>query len=89
MSLTEKQVESLTIELTREPFTDWVTLTLPDGQSFDMDWEEIKMWMKLRNADMDIVDKALDDVYNFYSSTVIIKNPRIVKVKLGKDDPKI
>ena len=74
--------EPLTVELTREPFSTLVTLKTGES-SEDLDWEDVREWFKMRGANMDVIEKALDRVYNFYSASVTIKNPRQYK---GNDD---
>ena len=66
----------LTVDLKREPFGLFFELTLEDGQSEELEPEDVRTWFKLRGADMDKLEKILDHVWNFGSATVTVKNPR-------------
>ena len=66
----------LTIELRREPFMEWFVLQVDDGSSEELDPEDARSWFKMRGANMDSVEKALDYCWNFYSATIVIKSPK-------------
>jgi hypothetical protein len=79
------------VKMYREPGCpggETVELTLENGEVFDLDAEECRQWFRLRGANMDVVENALDDCWNFWRSEVTIKNYRDIRVKRA-DDPTI
>ncbi len=66
----------LTIDLRREPGLEWFVLQVDDGSSEELDPEDARSWFKMRGANMDAVEKALDYCWNFYKATIVIKNPK-------------
>jgi hypothetical protein len=77
------QSKSLTFFVTREPFTDFFTIHLvdpttgkPNGQTEELDVDETYTWFKERGADMALLEKALDHVWNFYKGAFEISNYR-------------
>lgn len=73
---TPKLDNLLHVIVTREPFMDFYTLTLDDGTTEELELEECKQWFKERGADMDKLDKALDQCWNFYRAEINIKHPK-------------
>ena len=71
--------QPLTIELRREPGLDWFVLNVSDGSSEELDPEDARSWFRMRGANMDAVEKALDYCWNFYNATIVIKNPKTPK----------
>jgi hypothetical protein len=68
----------MTVTVTREIPLPWFTLTTADGQTEDMDPDQIREWFSGIGADMYRIDKALDYVWNFGSyrpATITIENP--------------
>ncbi len=62
--------KSLTVFITREPFTDFFILHIPDGKGGwhpqeELDVEDTVEWFRARGANMEALDKALDHVWNF------------------------
>jgi hypothetical protein len=82
-------LKSLTYIVTREPFTDFFIVHLVDprtGKHYDphqtqeLSLEDTQEWFKARGADMILLEKALDHVWNFYKGAFEISNykePRI------------
>lgn len=66
----------LTVVLKRDPYLEWFVLNLDDGSSEELDPEDARSWFKMRGANMDAVEKALDYCWNFYNATIVIKNPK-------------
>ncbi len=64
----------------REPYGDTLTLKLPigDGQTYYMDCEEMRDWMRRVGVSMSIVDRTLDYVWNFYKVRVDLVAQRFV-----------
>jgi len=65
-----------TILITREPFGDWFTLTLPNGHTEELEPDPCRQWFKERGAKMDAVEKVLDHVWNFQRANINIANFR-------------
>ena len=84
-------VEPLTVAVSRIPFEDWVTVTMPgSAQSWQLDPEECREWFRIRGADMDAVEKATDYLYSgFPAVTITIRNPRNLAKVLTRKDPLI
>ena len=66
----------LHVLITREPFSDFFVITLDNGHSEELEVEDTRKWFKDRGADMDKMEKALDQTWNFQRCEVIIDNPR-------------
>ena len=81
--------QPFTVKITREPYCDDFILTLPDGTSEELDPQTTRLWFKVRNANMDEIEIILDDVWNFLSAEVTIKNPRFPKPAPSRINPKI
>ena len=64
------------MRVTREPFSDFYEIHLPDGQVEELEIEEVKKWFDDRGADMYAIDKALDYVWNFHKADITIRHPR-------------
>ena len=73
--LTTKRA-SLHVLITREPFIDYFVITLDNGHTEELEPEECRAWFKERGANMDVVEKSLDHVWNFYRVEVNINNPK-------------
>lgn len=77
-----------TVKLDREPFLPFVTLTVDNGSTEELEAEEARAWFRARGADMDQVEKCLDHVWNFYHAVFVI-NDYHDPVVLGHEQPKI
>jgi len=64
------------VVITRQPFIDYFTLRLENGYTYELEPEDTRAWFKIRNADMDTVERALDHCWNFGYSEVRIHNFR-------------
>jgi len=78
----------LTVNITREAWSDYFCLELDNGHSEELEPEDARSWFRVRGADMEVVDKALDHCWNFYRSNVEISNPRS-PVSTSKLNPKL
>ena len=72
----QKNPQPLRVIMRREPFDDQIKLTLPDGSSDEFDTEQTRSWFKARGANMDVIEEALTQIWNFYDAVVTIKNPK-------------
>ena len=77
----------LTVHVTREYGLEWFELKLDDGTSEELDPDETRAWFKARGANMDVVEKALDYVWNFGRSTIVIRSP--IAPKRSLLDPRV
>jgi hypothetical protein len=67
---------TLRVFLVREPFDDFYLIVQDDGKSEELEEDDVRQWLKDRGADEELVQKSVDQTWNFYSAQVIIKNPR-------------
>jgi hypothetical protein len=81
--------EPVLITIRRQAFVDYFTLTLPNGFTEELDPTETRDWFKKRNADMDVVERALDHAWNFYYSVVRIHNFREPAIRHEIAEPEI
>lgn len=82
----------LTVKITREPGMDWFTLFMPDNSSEDVDAVEAVEWFRLRHKgrmDYTLIERAIDDAWNFGEAYVIIETPRYPKPEYTRTSPKI
>lgn len=89
-------LKSLTFLVTREPFSDYFMIHLvdpftgrPNGQTEELDVDETYDWFRTRGADMILLEKALDHVWNFQKGAFEISNYREPPVKNAAIRPKI
>lgn len=68
----------MAVKIDREPGMDFLVLTLEDGTTEELDVDDTREWFRLRGANMDKIDKALDYVWNFYHATVNINMPKAI-----------
>ena len=66
----------LHVLITREMFSIFYTLTLPDGSSEELEIEEMREWFRVRGANMDIAEEAFTQCWNFLRAEVEIHNPK-------------
>lgn len=87
---TATSVHPLHVTILRPPFTgDFFTLVLDNGQSEELEVEETREWFRVRGANMDVVEKALDEAWNFAESGITIKNPKVPRVLHSAIQPKL
>lgn len=79
-------VQPLRVVLRREPFDTVLTIKLPDGSSEELDPDQARSWFKLRGANMDVVEKTLDHLWNFYNAVLVIKNPKHIPIRVKPSD---
>lgn len=72
----ERAKQPLVVLVEREYWIPWFKITLPNGQSEELDPDETVAWFKVRGADMPIVEKALDHCWNFRRCVIEIENPK-------------
>lgn len=80
---------ALFVAIYREMFSDFFHLTLQNGHSEEIHYEEIRNWFKERGAEMDPLEKALDEAWNFQHSTFIIVRPKTPFKDQGRHTPKL
>ena len=61
------RIEKGILHIEREPATDWITMTFPNGDSYSLDVVEMKIWMRMMRIDEDDSRSPLDRVWNFYN----------------------
>lgn len=67
---------SLRVWLIREPFDDFYLVYLDDGKSEELEELDVRKWLADRGAEEELVQRSVDQAWNFYSACVIIPNPR-------------
>ncbi len=60
----------LHVFITREPFSDFFVIRLDNGHTEELEVEDTRQWFKDRGANMDKVEKVLDQVWNFQRAEV-------------------
>ena len=71
--------DALNVRLLREPFLDFFTVQLDGGYSEELEPDEAREWFRLRGANMNMVEKAMDHCWNFYEAEIWIKEPKTPK----------
>lgn len=71
-----KLTAALHVTITREMWGEFFTLIMDNGQTEELDPEEIRAWFKVRGANMDKIEKVLDHVWNFGRAEAEIENPK-------------
>lgn len=66
---------ALHVVIRREMFSDFFQVYLSDKHTEELHYEEVREWFKLRGADMDALEKALDHAWNFQESEFVILRP--------------
>jgi hypothetical protein len=67
---------ALHVILLREMWGDFFTLVLDSGHTEELEPEETRTWFKVRGADMDKMEKVLDQCWNFGRAEAIIDNSK-------------
>lgn len=80
---------ALIIHIHRDMFSDYVTLTLANGYTEELHWEEVRDWFKQRGANMDAAEKALDYAWNFKDADFVIQHPKNPIENKGRHTPKL
>ena len=74
---TPQPLPPLHVLIDREPWSETFTLNLDNGQSEELDPEEVREWFRVRGANMDALEKVLDQAWNFRYADVVIANPKV------------
>jgi len=77
------------IKITREPWSDYFSISLPNGHSEELEVEETREWFRTHGADMDKIETVLDHVWNFGSAEVLVKNFRSPPALRSSHGPQI
>jgi hypothetical protein len=67
---------TLRVFLVREPFDDFYLIVKDDGKSEELEEDDVRIWLRDRGADEELIQQSVDQAWNFYSAMVTIKNPR-------------
>jgi len=78
-------MSAMLIQVRREPFSPYYQLIMPNGNSEEILCEDIYEWFRLRGAKAEVIEKAIDEAWNFYSVDILVpewrepsvQNPRI------------
>jgi len=84
-----EEFHSLLVKVTRQPFEEWFKLDLPGGHTEELDPEETREFFRVRGADMDMVEKALDHCWNLYHVNIEIMKPKSVVLTDPRTEPNI
>lgn len=80
---------SMFVYINREMFSDFFRMRLDNGYTEEIHYEEVRDWFKARGADMDALEKALDEAWNFQKSEFVITNPKTPIDNRGKHTPRL
>ncbi len=61
------RIEKGILKFEREPATQSITMTFPNGDTYSLDVDEMKVWMRIMRIDEDDSRSPLDRVWNFYN----------------------
>lgn len=67
---------TLRVFLVREPFDDYYLIMQDDGKSEELEEDDVRQWLKDRGADEELIQRSVDQAWNFYSAMVTITNPK-------------
>jgi hypothetical protein len=90
--LSVQSLPPLVLKLSREPGLDLLKIEFPDGNSDEIEFTEAPEWFRLRHAtpmNLDVVEKAIDECWNWYEATLVIKHPRNIVKPFVPADPQI
>lgn len=79
----------LRVFLVREPFDDFYTIVLDNGQTEELDDTETRQWLADHGADEDLINKGVTQAWNFKSALLHIKNPIQPKQVFRPEAPKL
>lgn len=80
---------SLRIFIVREPFDDFYTMVMDNGQTEEFDEDGTREWLIERGADEDLMNKAIIQAWNFKSAILHIHNPKSPKQSFRPEAPKL
>jgi hypothetical protein len=84
--------QQLLVRIVRESGLEWFQLILPDNSSDDVEATEALEWFRQHHVgkmDVQLIERALDDAWNFGEANVIIVNPRFPTREESRTAPKI
>lgn len=58
-------ISSGTVRFDKEPSDAWITMTMPNGDTYNLHVDEMKVWMRAMRIDEDDSRSPLDRVWNF------------------------
>lgn len=79
----------MTVLVTREPFSEFYVIQLENGQTEELEIEDVRQWFREHGANMEVVEKALDHCWNFYRVEIRIGDFRIPRKQDFAHAPKI
>lgn len=77
MTTTAELPRQLRVKIEREPFMDFFVLKLDNGHSEELEPEEIREWFRVRGANLDVIEKVLDEAWNWppsYKDVYVVIN---------------
>jgi hypothetical protein len=80
---------SIRVFIVREPFDDFYTLVLDNGQTEELDDEGTRAWLAERGASEDLINKSVTQAWNFKSAILLIRNPTSPKQQFRPEAPKL
>jgi hypothetical protein len=80
----------LTVEITREMWSDfYIIKRLDNGHTEELEVEETFEWFKVHGANMDKIEKVMDQVFNFQRAVVTIQRPIEPKIQQRDAEPQL
>lgn len=67
---------SMVVYLVREPFDDFYLIVQENGRSEELEEDGVRQWLADRGAGEELIQRSVDQAWNFYSARVLIMNPR-------------
>lgn len=80
---------ALHVVIMHEIFTELFVLLLDNGHTEELDPEDTREWFRIRGANMDAADKALDHAWNFKKAEFYIGTPKDPRVTLPQHAPRL
>jgi len=59
-------IRSGIVRFDKEPADAWITMTMPNGDTYNLHVDEMKIWMGAMRIDEDDSRSPLDRVWNFF-----------------------
>lgn len=94
MATDKKVLPPLPVRISREPGLDWFKLEFDDGsgKSEEIDAVDAVEWFRQHHVgrmDDQLIERAIDDAWNFGEAVIVIVNPRFPKVEVTRTTPRI
>lgn len=80
---------TLRVFIVREPFDDFYTLVLDNGQTEEFDEEGAREWLANRGADEELINQSITQAWNFKSAIILIRNPIVLRQEFRPEAPKL